>query len=586
MGEPLQSFLDERARRRLLFAAVWREMAPRSGPGRRAKGAARPFRPGEEAAWAAELARVGTLMAMMDDAAWAARVERVLARLEDASDALAVLRGGGCLTVADAFAVQAFLYDTRELIDLAAAKGLAVTAVGRGEVERLLALLSPGREPARAFALADAFDGELAALRARRRDAERRRLALRQAAARQVACDLGLSLSGERVYVPVTEAAILIAAERHPLLEREGQTPFEVAFVLRRTAEEEVLDAEREALDAAIADRERAALAALSERLRASLAELERLDADVGAWDWRWARAAWGKRQGAALPTPADAPGILELDDAVHPAVAAALAARGTAMTPLTVRLAPGLAVVAGPNMSGKTVGLRTIGLCQALAQLACPVPARRMVAGLVHRVVLVTGDGQDVGEGLSSFAGQVAEVAAQLKAPGRALLLLDEIGRGTNPAEGEALAVALAEHLAGQGHTAVLVTHYAAAAAAPGARRYRVGGLRRPEGGKGAGAGSCDAPTETERPTPEVEAEPSERHAPPALPMDYRWYPTACLEVPRNALRIARWAGLPEAILARAAALLDGATARAKPKDDGMRGEEDGQTAPGSGDD
>ncbi len=118
--------------------------------------------------------------------------------------------------------------------------------------------------------------------------------------------------------------------------------------------------------------------------------------------------------------------------------------------------------VVTGPNAGGKTVALKTVGLLALATQCGLPVPAAAGTRLPFFSVVMATvGDEQDLLSDRSTFSGRLQRLdrAWRLAAPD-SLVLLDELGSGTDPEEGAALAVALLEHLLGQRTLAVITTH------------------------------------------------------------------------------------------------------------------------------
>src|SRR3569833_3096567 len=130
--------------------------------------------------------------------------------------------------------------------------------------------------------------------------------------------------------------------------------------------------------------------------------------------------------------------------------------------------------------MGGKTVVLKTFGLLQALAQFGMPVPAARFAFHPVERIGLSGGDEQSMDSGLSSFGAEVQRLAELLHGGTRALLLLDEVARTTNPEEGEALAIGLAGYLLHSGHAALMASHFPGVTGVPGIQGFRVAGLQR----------------------------------------------------------------------------------------------------------
>ncbi|MGQ9866119.1 MAG: DNA mismatch repair protein MutS [Pseudanabaenaceae cyanobacterium] len=123
----------------------------------------------------------------------------------------------------------------------------------------------------------------------------------------------------------------------------------------------------------------------------------------------------------------------------------------------------PDLMVLTGPNMSGKSVYLRQLGLIQILAQAGCFVPATRATLGLCDRIFTRVGAVDDLATGQSTFMVEMNETANILNhATDRSLVLLDEIGRGTSTFDGMAIAWAVAEYLAETVKArSIFATHY-----------------------------------------------------------------------------------------------------------------------------
>jgi len=147
-----------------------------------------------------------------------------------------------------------------------------------------------------------------------------------------------------------------------------------------------------------------------------------------------------------------------------HPILEDALAPRGRRVVPLDFRIGGSVRTIAitGANAGGKTVALKTVGLLTLMAQTGLMVPAEAGTTFVLMEQVLVDiGDEQSIEANLSTFSGHMGHVREILEAARpRTLVLLDEIGAGTDPVEGGALACAVIQALHQRGATTVVTTH------------------------------------------------------------------------------------------------------------------------------
>ncbi len=211
---------------------------------------------------------------------------------------------------------------------------------------------------------------------------------------------------------------------------------------------------------AEVAEEERRILLALGVAVRRVGPELRALEDGLVRLDGLCARARWAVEFGGVAISPDGE--RLRLRRARHPLLAMDEGRRE--VVPLDLELAtPGrLLLVSGPNMGGKTVLLKTVGLAVALAHSALPVPAGEGSEVPEFETILADlGDEQSVDEGISTFAAHLRTLASMAAAAGpRCLVLCDELGAGTDPEEGGSLGRALLEHFAQRGAWGVVTTH------------------------------------------------------------------------------------------------------------------------------
>jgi DNA mismatch repair protein MutS2 len=183
----------------------------------------------------------------------------------------------------------------------------------------------------------------------------------------------------------------------------------------------------------------------------------ETLDA-LARFDFWMAKAQLAVEMEAVRPEHADRPEVVVLG-ARHPGLTGRV-------VPIDIRLGDGYTalVVTGPNTGGKTVTLRTLGLLAVMHQAGLHIPADVGSRLPVFRDVFADiGDEQSIAQSLSTFSGHLRRIIAIVEAAGAdTLVLLDELGAGTDPTEGSALAQALLDHFIRAGALIAATTHYA----------------------------------------------------------------------------------------------------------------------------
>jgi len=154
----------------------------------------------------------------------------------------------------------------------------------------------------------------------------------------------------------------------------------------------------------------------------------------------------------------------LVLHRARHPLLERTLKLKNAAIVPVTIELenARRQLVITGPNTGGKTVTLKTLGLLALMAQSGIPVPADRADLPVFDTILADIGDYQSIEQNLSTFSAHVTNIDfISRTATENSLVLLDELGSATDPEEGAALAVAIAEHFRKLNCMSVISTHH-----------------------------------------------------------------------------------------------------------------------------
>ncbi len=203
----------------------------------------------------------------------------------------------------------------------------------------------------------------------------------------------------------------------------------------------------------------------LAGRVRADLIPLRAAAESIAHLDSVFARARFARNFECAIPVFAEG-NSLRLEQARNPVLDASLRRLGRSVVPLQIALGADaggtVMVISGPNTGGKTVALKTVGLAALSAQSAIPVAATVAALPIFDHVLADIGDEQSITADLSTFSAHMLNLKSMLEtATDHSLILVDEMGTGTAPEEGAALAVALLEEFRHRGALTIATTHH-----------------------------------------------------------------------------------------------------------------------------
>ncbi len=175
--------------------------------------------------------------------------------------------------------------------------------------------------------------------------------------------------------------------------------------------------------------------------------------------DCAYARAEYAYKNSAVYPELNDL-GVISIDKGRHPLIDR----KKVVLVSLSLGKEYRFLLVSGPNTGGKTVTLKMVGLFCMMAMCGLFIPAKRAVVSVFEEIYCDVGDAQSIEENLSTFSSHITNIIDIVnKANEKSLVLIDELGGGTDPDEGQALAKAIVSHLLERGATGVVTTHYTA---------------------------------------------------------------------------------------------------------------------------
>ena len=343
------------------------------------------------------------------------------------------------------------------------------------DLEILSAMLDPDRTNSPAFALSPAFDSKLAKYIARLQDLQLDRRQQEARLLKEAQKAVGLNKPAAEIVI-----SRLQEKERHKLQKSGFYTLADenfanLTFRLKDTDKLAVVKKEISALTNKLAKVEEEVLLKLSKKLK-TFAKTLRQTADlVQQLDWDHAKAAFALKYDCCLPVLTSKT-RLTVSQAANLPVKLNLTSQKRKYQPLDLRFSSALNVLTGPNMGGKTTALKTIGQLCLLTRHAIPLPAQSAELCLFDHIWF-NHEARET-ENLSSFGREIVSLAAALNRKGRNLFLFDELAKGTNPREGEALLTAVLQYLSEQPCLTIAATHFDGPAQLRNTAQFAIKGL------------------------------------------------------------------------------------------------------------
>ncbi|NPV69767.1 MAG: hypothetical protein HPY55_03840 [Firmicutes bacterium] len=472
-------FLNETTAGAIGFRGLWHRFEPFTAVGKDLKTSARPFMPGQEPAFEAEMAVVeSALNAWSRQPKTFQRMCGFLAQVKDLRGSIAKSVHGGLLDTVELYEIKRLCLTVAELRRTLRESGWPhPDDVMPPALDDLQAILDPRGRGDSGFYIDESFSRKLGQVRSEKRQKEKAYREKARALREAVAAAIGVSpnFRGE-VPVSMADEAIVEKAAGHPNLAHARDSAGYSYYRVREDSEARALLDDLDTLKRQEYREEERVRQKLSREIGIRGSWLSAAMERTGRLDFILAKVRLAQEFGCVRPQIAD--DELALEEGRHPLIEEALKKRGQQLVPVSISLLHGATVITGPNMGGKTVTLKTLGLVVAMAQYGLLVPAKSFRFSL-RRFIYFSAmeDSQTVG--LSNFGMEVSNLKPALKRRNeRGLILLDELSRGTNPAEGFALSAAVLRYLRDTNSITVFATHYDGLASVEGVAHWQVRGL------------------------------------------------------------------------------------------------------------
>lgn len=470
-------FCDERTAKEIDLSVCLNEFQPLTPYGQEKKKFCQPFLPGEEKAWQQCLREQEEIKKQFTTFSLREPIHAELASIPDISTIVQKLEESRLLSLTEWFQLKTFLWSTQKIHLLLNQTTLSYMILKNKEMEKrceaALLLLNPSEEWTSSFWFDDAYDDRLREarkalrkLQAKEKDENKQRV-LRIEEKTGWACNR----FGEWIVPRETEWDRKLKAEEQLVLVRE--TVHESVYRLK---DEHHLSAEIIEWKEKIARMEQEINQWLVQKMAPMVPDLRKWIHNITHLDLQWARVRAAELWQGVRPSWSK--NHFRVKKAFHPALEQKLNELGQSMTRIDCSIKRGVTVIIGPNMGGKTVSLKTFGLIAVLAQYGFFVPAAACEMPLFSWVAGFISDEQGIRQGLSRFGDEMVRLNEFMRRKEEGLMLLDELGSGTNPVEGGALSQAITNFLAKQEHYTVHVTHYQEVLEIKEINLYQVAGI------------------------------------------------------------------------------------------------------------
>ncbi len=462
------------------FSTIWSRISPSSQLGVVAKKQVTPFVKEEEEELRTELNNLELVYSKFaDQRAEIEQIKDILQEVKDIRGTVKRTNRGSVLDDVELFEIKKLLDQIEKLSQIIGQ--LQLNEIYAGELAvfpDLIDLLDIGQNKKDSFYLADEYSEELIEIRAEKKKIDNQLLNLQQAQAEEIETLIKRPVPiNEEINVSKNDEELIEKLESKPQISLVRENFATVTFKLKSNQQILELKEEKKKLKTKEEICKQKVRRKLTEQIGCQAEELLANLEKIGYLDLLIAKAEFAYETDSVRPQLIQKDKI-EIKAGRHLVVEEELAAENLEFTPIDVRLKQGSTLITGPNMGGKTVSLKLIGLLIVMAQYGLFIPAASLQFSLRNFVYFsVTSD--TLASGLSTFGTEInnlKEVVAVASQSG--LILIDEVAHGTNPKEGYAIAAAIIEKLETMNSMSAFTTHFERLAVNLNVRHLQVKGL------------------------------------------------------------------------------------------------------------
>lgn len=287
----------------------------------------------------------------------------------------------------------------------------------------------------------------------------------------------------DEIKVNKLEDELVLELKKEEYLRVSGENYLSIIFSIKDSAEIDSLKIEFDRLRVEEDEEELNIRKYLSSQLKDSFDDMSSNANKVGKIDYLIAKANYAQKTNSVMPEISKELQI-NIQKGRNLKLADSLKTKKIDYTPVTVNLNSNVVCITGANMGGKTVSLRMIGQIISAVAYGMFVPCESAKVCLFDHIHISVGDDQSIEKGLSTFGAEIVNLKEALTNSGeRSLILIDELAGGTNPKEGYAITKAVVEYLKNSKSLSIITTHYDNIANDRDVQNLQVAGLKLPKG-------------------------------------------------------------------------------------------------------
>ena len=524
----MNSFMTENTIKNVNFDYIFNEVKPITEYGIRAKKEAKPFIKGQEADLKTEFNKIRAFI----ESRQRRGIIDILKHIKNILETIHRAKSNQVLDEVELFEIKNFLILVEKMDKIL--RGISNTELKLLQLTPLPQLyekLDPAHEKLNTFYIYDEYSKKLKEIRNEKRQTDKTIRLLKKRIKEEVQEKYSIKLNlKDEATISKSQKERIDELNKEVNLRVSGENYLNIIYKIKNTDEIDELEKRYEELTFEEDDEEYKIRQDISAEIKKFSSILQKNIKIIGEIDYLIAKANYAQRTNSIEPEITNELQIT-IKGGRNLKLEKTLKDKHKRYVPIDLTLYKNVSCITGANMGGKTVTLRMIGQIAAMASFGMFVPCEYAKICLFEHIFISSGDAQSIEKGLSTFGAEIVNLEEAIKnSDRRCLILIDELAGGTNPKEGYAITKAVVNYLKNKDCITVLTTHYDNVANDEDIQNLQVKGLKLPD--------------ETDL-SKQNNIENVQKY------MDYRLIEVKySSDIPKDALKIAKMAGIDEEII------------------------------------